>query len=102
MCPGEVRDPHLPLDRLVEVEPPDPLVNEVVRGALPGVEERLELRQADVGRTLRQGSHSEAPVGVEALEVPPEGACEGVWGCAVIDIVRPPQPLQIKGAYASR
>ena len=73
MCPGEVPSPHSALVWLVEVEPPDPDVAEVICGALSGDEERLELPHADVGSTIRQLDRSDAPVGVETLEVPPEG-----------------------------
>ena len=34
LCPGEVRDPYPPLVRLLVFEPPDPHVDEVVRGTL--------------------------------------------------------------------
>ena len=81
----------------MEVEPPDPNVDEVVLGALPGGEERLELPHADVGSSMRQDGHSEAPVGVDALEVPLEGVYQGVLGRAVIDVVCPPQLLEAKG-----
>ena len=73
-CPGKVWDPYpLPV-RLVVVEPPDPHVDEVVWGALPGGEECLELPHADVGSSMWEEGHSKVPVGVDALELPLESA----------------------------
>ena len=100
--PGEVLDPHLPLFWLVEVEPPDPRVDEVVCGALPGDAERLESPPADARSTMRQTGHSEAPVWVQALEVSPERIYQAVLGRAVIVVVGPPQFLQVKGANVPR
>ena len=90
MRPGEVRDPYLPLLWLVAVEAPDPHVNEVVRGALSGVEERLELPYADVGSYMREEGHSKAPVGSDALQVPPEDAYQvvGRHGGGMISLSR--------------
>ena len=90
MCPGNLWDPYQPLIWLVVVEPPDPHVDEVVSGALPGAELCLELPYADVGSSMCEEGHSKAPVGVDALEVPPEGAYQVVPGGAVIDVVRLP------------
>ena len=75
VCP-QVRDRRPPLVRLVEVEPLDPYVKEVVRDALPGAEQRLELAHVDAVGTMWQGRHSKAPVGFEALEVPPGACCD--------------------------
>ena len=96
VCSSKVSDPHLPLVRMGEVERSDPHVDEVVLGALPGVEERLELPHADVGSTMRQEGHSEAPVRLDALAVFLEGVYQGVRGRAVIDVASPLQLLQVK------
>ena len=82
-------DPYALPVWLVVVELPDPHVDEVVWGALPGGEELLELSDADVGTLPRQEGHSNALVGRNALEVRPEGAYQVVRGRAVIDVVCP-------------
>ena len=82
--------PYPPLVLLVVVEPPHSDVDEIIWGALPGAEECLELPQADVGSSKWEEGDSEAPVGVDALKVPWEGAYHVVRRCAVIDVVCPP------------
>ena len=89
MCRGEVRDPYPPLVRLVVVEPSDPHVNEVVRGALSRHEERLELPHTVVGSSMWEGGCREAPVGADALKMRLEGVYQVVRGRSVVDVVCP-------------
>ena len=58
--PAQVRDPHASLVWLVDVEPPDPGVDEVVRDLQPGGDEGLELPHRDVGGCgVRHWDHGE-------------------------------------------
>ena len=102
VCPADVRDSHLLLVRLVEVEPPNTHVNEVVRDTFLEAEERLELPHVDICGTMQQGGHSEAPVGVEVLEVPPQGVCQGVRGRVLIEVIGLPVFRLDKGARVPR
>ena len=62
---AQVRDPGASLVRLVEVEPPDPRVDEVVRSLHLGGDECLELPHGDVGgRSVRQGDHAKSLFGL--------------------------------------
>ena len=95
--PAQVQDPHASLVRLVEVEPPDPRVNEVVRELHPGADECLELVHGDVsGRRVRQADHGEELVWVDLLEVSPEGCHQPAWGCVGGDVVDCLQFLSVK------
>ena len=68
-CPAKVRDPQPSLVGLVEAEPPDPCVEDVIWGSLPRGEEYPKLRQVDGGGAVWQGNHGKAPLLVNALEV---------------------------------
>ena len=89
VCPGEMRDPYPPLLRLVVVEPPDPHVDEVLRGTLSQGEERLELPHADVGSSMWEEGRREAPVGADVVEMSPEGVYQVVRWRSVVDVVGP-------------
>ena len=70
-----------------EVEPPDPLVHDVVWGAQPRGEEYPDLLPVDGGGTVRQGGRGKAPVWVGALEVLLKGTRHVVRVCALNDFV---------------
>ena len=53
--PGKFWTPHLALRWLIEVEGPDPCVNEAIHDAPSWVEEGSELHHVDGGAALRQG-----------------------------------------------
>ena len=92
VCTGQVRDPHASLVWLVEVEPPDPRVNSVVRDLHPGTDKCVELPYGDVsGCGVRQWDHGKEPVRVDVLEVSPEGCHLPAWGCVGVDVVDCPQ-----------
>ena len=93
-----MRDPQAFLVRLVEVEHPDPRVDEVVCDLHPGCDECLELPHRDVGGCgMRQGDHGKDPVWDDILEVSPEGGHQLAWGCVGVDVVDCLQFLPLKG-----
>ena len=92
VCPAQVRDPYASMVRLVDVEPPDPRVNKVVRNLHLRADERLELPHRDVcGCGVRREDRGEEPVWVDVLEVFPEGCHQPARGCVGVDVVDCPQ-----------
>ena len=97
VCPAQVRDPYASLVRLVDVEPPDPRVDKVVRDLQPRGDECLELPHGDVCRCgVRQGDHGEEPVRVDVLEVFPDGCHQPARGCVGVDVLDCPQSRLVK------
>ena len=95
--PAQVGDPHTSLVQLVEVEPPDPRVDKVVRDLPPMGDECLDLPYGDVsGCSVRQGYHGEEPVWVEVLEVSPEGCHPPAWGFVGVDVLNCLQFLSVR------
>ena len=89
---AQVRDPDTHLVLPVEVEPPDPRINEVVRDLHPGGDKCLELPHGDVrGCSVRQGDDGEEPVWVEVQEPSPEGCHQPARGCVGVDVIDCPQ-----------
>ena len=78
VCPGEVRDPYLPLVWLVVVEPPDSSDEDVIWGTSSWGEEHLELPYQDVGRSLWEEGCREAPVGADVVELRSEDSYQVV------------------------
>ena len=97
MRQAQLRDQHTSLIGLVEVEPPEPRVDQVVRDLHPGGDGCLELPHGDVcGFGVRQGDHGEEPVWVDVMEVSPEGCHQPAAGCVGLDVVDCPQFLSLK------
>ena len=83
-----MRDRHTSLVGLIEVEPPDPRFDKVVRDLHPGGDECLELPHGDVGGCgVRRGDPGEERVSVNVLEVSPEGCHQPARGCVGVDVV---------------
>ena len=86
----------------MDVEQPHPCVHDVVWDASSRVEECPELPHVHVGGALWHGYRGEAPVGMQALQLPPKVTHPLVRVCVLDDVVDPLQFCRAEGAVVRR